>query len=445
MDGYPKKSSPSSDPGVRRSWRTFLTHFFYPGLGVKRWLLIGAIGISMVSIGLAFVMKYMFALPTPDVLPWYWEGVLLGMAGVVVLLLGIYGLYRSIGPVLFPAPSLNSLTDAIYTRRFRGRGPHIVVIGGGTGLSVLIRGLKEHTDNLTAIGTVADDGGSSGRLRRDMGVLPPGDFRNCLVAMSDAENLVQELFQYRFDQGDGLEGHSFGNLFLVAMTNVTGSFEKALYESSRVLAVHGQILPASVNNVSLTAHMIDGSVVQGESSITQIGGRIGQVFIEPEAVEAYPPSVDAIRDAQLIVIGPGSLYTSILPNLLVNGISEAIKKSHAKKIYVCNMATQKGETDGYTMSDHVDALHKHTFPTIVDFVVANHVKVKLGSQFLGEGVELDNSLKKYVRVVSDDLMDVNHPVRHDANKLGQVIMDIYNRKRGVKPGNKLVGFRGNRG
>ena len=362
----------------------------------------------------------------PDFLPWYWEGVLLGGVGVAVLLLAIYGLYRSIGPVLFPAPSLNSLTDAIYTRRYRGRGPRIVVIGGGTGLSVLLRGLKEHSDNLTAIVTVADDGGSSGRLRRDMGVLPPGDFRNCLVAMSDAESLVQELFQYRFDQGDGLEGHSFGNLFIAAMTNVTGSFEKALYESSRVLAVRGQILPASVINLSLAAHLFDGSVVHGESKITQFEGGIEQVFIEPASAEAYAPSIDAIKNAQLIVIGPGSLYTSILPNLLVNGIANAIKDSRAKKIYVCNIATQKGETDGYSVSDHVEALHKHTFSKIADYVLANHEKIALDERFLGEGVVLDDVTIDGISVVSEDLVDVNHPVRHDPNKLGRVIMDIYN-------------------
>lgn len=432
MNDQPQQNGSPSGPGVRRSGWIFAAHFLYLGLGVKRWLLVGALGISVCSIGLAFVIKNLFDLSLPDVMPWYWEGVLIGAVGVVVILLAIYGLYRSIGPVLFPAPSLNSLTDAIYTRRSRARGPRIVVIGGGTGLSVLLRGLKEYTDNLTAIVTVADDGGSSGRLRRDMGVLPPGDFRNCLVAMSDAESLVQELFQYRFDQGNGLEGHSFGNLFIVAMTNVTGSFEKALSESSRVLAVHGQIMPATVANLSLSARLIDGSVVQGESSITQLGGGIDQVVIEPADAEAYPPAMEAIKDAQLIVVGPGSLYTSILPNLLVSGITEAIKGSRATKVYVCNVATQQGETDGYTVSDHVHALQKHTFPAVVDYVVANDSPMELGSKFLGQPVELDAEKLTHVAAVTGELMDEDHPVRHDSKKLGRVIMDLYDRKpRGI--------------
>ena len=435
MSDQPPQNGSSSAPGVRRSGWTFAMHFFYLGLGVKRWLLVGAFGISVSSVGLAFVIKNLFDLSLPDVMPWYWEGVALGLAGVIVLLLSVYGLYRSIGPMLFPAPSLNSLTDAIYTRRSRARGPRIVVIGGGTGLSVLLRGLKEYTDNLTAIVTVADDGGSSGRLRKDMSVLPPGDFRNCLVAMSDAESLVQELFQYRFDQGNGLEGHSFGNLFIVAMTNVTGSFEKALYESSRVLAVHGQILPATVANLSLSARLTDGSVVQGESSITQLGGGIDRVFIDPAEAEAYPPAIETIKEAHLIVVGPGSLYTSILPNLLVSGIAEAIEGSRASKVYVCNVATQHGETDGYTVSDHVEALQKHTFPTVVDYVVANDSQTEWDPKFLGQPVELDAERLSHVRAVTDALMDEDHPVRHDPKKLGQVIMDLYHRKpRGIVGG-----------
>ena len=419
----------SGDTGAGRSGGTFLTKFFYLGLGVKRWLLVGAIGISVCSIGLAFVIKNLFDLALPDVLPWYWEGILIGAAGVIVILLAIYGLYRSVGPLLFTSASIDSLTNTIYTRRSRGRGPRIVAIGGGTGLSVLLRGLRAYTDNLTAILTVADDGGSSGRLRREMGVLPPGDFRNCLVAMSDDESLVRELFQYRFDQGDGLEGHSFGNLFIVAMTNVTGSFEKALYESSRVLAVHGQILPATVANLSLSARLSDGTVVQGESTITQHGGPIEQLLIEPPDAEAYPQAVEAITQAQLIVVGPGSLYTSILPNLLVSGIADAIRESGVSKVYVCNVATEKGETDEYTVSDHVEALQRHTFPAVVDYVVANDTSVELGPRFLGQPVVRDAGRLRNVRAITGALVDPDHPVRHDSTKLAQLVMDVYHGKR----------------
>lgn len=430
MNGGDRPIELPGSNGTRRSGWTALRQLFYLGLGIKRWLLLAAFGVAVCSIGLAIVLKNLLALNLPDLLPWYLEGVLLAAVGVGVMLVGFYGLYRSVGPLLFASPRTNTL-DAIYTRRSRKRGPRIVAIGGGTGLFVLLRGLKSYTDNLTAIVTVADDGGSSGRLRRELGVLPPGDFRNCLVAMSDDESLVGELFQYRFDHGDGLEGHSFGNLFIAAMTEVTGSFERALYESSRVLAVHGQILPATLANLRLSARLTDGSTVEGESAITERGGAIDQIVIAPAEAEAYPPAVEAIEQAQLIVIGPGSLYTSILPNLLVSGITNAIDESDTAKLYVCNVATQKGETGGYTVTDHVEALQRHTSLSIVDYVVANDIPRELGSAFLGQPVTLDDQRLGRVRVVTDDLGDPDHPVRHDSAKLAQTIIEVYHGKRGA--------------
>ena len=307
-DSY--KTNGSGEATPRRSGGSGLLKLFYLGMGVKRWLLVGAFGIAVCSIGFAYLLRKLFELRFPNFLPSYYEGILLMAVGVLTILLAIYGLYRSVGPLLLSTPNINSMADTIYARRSRGRGPRVVAIGGGTGLSVLLRGLKAHTDNLSAIVTVGDDGGSSGRLRRELGVLPPGDFRNCLVAMSDAESLVTELFQYRFNEGNGLEGHSFGNLFIAAMTNVTGSFERALYESSRVLAVHGQILPTTTANLSLSARMTDGSLVHGESLIGGREGTIERIVIEPEDAQAYPPALKAIGEAQIIVIGPGSLYTS---------------------------------------------------------------------------------------------------------------------------------------
>ena len=426
MDGGTPSSGMSGGPGSKWS---IVRKLLYLGLGVKRWLLIGAMGIGVSSVGIAFVLKNVFDLHLPHFLPWYLEGVFLAAIGALVILLSIYGLYRSVGPLLFATASVDALADTLYTRRSRGRGPRIAAIGGGTGLSVLLRGLKAYTDNLSAIVTVADDGGSSGRLRRELSVLPPGDFRNCLVAMADDESLVGELFQYRFEQGDGLEGHSFGNLFIVAMSNVTGSFERALYESSRVLAVHGQILPATVANLGLSAWLHDGTVVHGESSITERGGSIDRIAIQPEDAEAYPQAVDAIREAQLIVIGPGSLYTSILPNLLVQGIADAVSRSVALKIYVCNVATQKGETDGYSVARHVDTLQSHTNRGIVDYVVANDSPRELGPAFAGQPVMQDASEMRQVQVIGDDLMDRSHPVRHDPSRLAQVVMDVYHGKR----------------
>ncbi len=410
--------TPEPAPGV-------VGRFFYFGLGVKRWLLITAAGIVVSSTGLAIVIKRVLSPYLPNLLPWQLEGVILAIVGLTAILFGIYGLYRSVGPLLFSSSSIDALTHTLYTRRSLGRGPKIVVIGGGIGLSVLLRGLKVYTDNLTAIVTVADDGGSSGRLRREMGVIPPGDFRACLVALSDDETLVSELFQYRFDQGNGLEGHSFGNLFIVAMSNVTGSFEEALYESSRVLKVRGQILPATMANLHLKAIMKDGRLVQGESAITGSGGPIDRVLIEPHNVEAYQPAVDAIRETQLIVMGPGSLYTSLLPNLLVSGIAEAIKASDARKIYVCNVATQPGETDGYSVEDHVEALQAHTFPTIADRVIANDRLVEPGPRFEARPVGISSTKMEVAKLVTADLVENEHPLRHDPVKLAKLVIDVY--------------------
>jgi uncharacterized cofD-like protein len=327
-----------------------------PGLGIKRWMLLGAAGISICSIGIAYLLRKFLALGFPDFLPGYFEGALLIGGGILIMLLAVYGLYRSVGPLILDSPSLRGIANTIYTRRSLGRGPRIVTIGGGTGLSVLLRGLKAYTDNITAIVTVGDDGGSSGRLRRELGVLPPGDFRACLVALSADESLVSELFQYRFDQGDGLKGHSFGNLFIAAMTEVSGSFVQALSESSKVLAVHGSIVPTTTANLQLSAKLADGTIVKGEHNISEVGGQIEQLMIDPPDAAAHPLALEAIRNADLIVIGPGSLYTSILPNLMVEGLTEAITAAPANKVYVCNVATQRGETEGYTVAAHHEAL-----------------------------------------------------------------------------------------
>ena len=316
--------------GRASGWETFIK-FAYAGLGVKRWILLWSAGVGIIAIGLAFVSKNVFDLYLPNFLPWYFEGVLLGGVGVAAVVASVFGLYRSVGHLVLATSGINSLADTLYTRRYRSRGPRIVTIGGGTGMSVLLRGLKEHTDNISAIVTVGDDGGSSGRLRENFGVLPPGDFRNCLIALSDDETLVRDLFQYRFDRGEGLEGHSFGNLFIAAMTDITGNFEAALEEFSRVLAVHGRVLPATNANIHLSAKLFDGTVIDGESNIGTNGGVIQELMIRPHDAAAVPAVIEAILDAEMIVIGPGSLYTSILPNLLVKGIAEAVVNAGAQR------------------------------------------------------------------------------------------------------------------
>jgi uncharacterized cofD-like protein len=310
------------------------------------------------------------------------------------------------------------------------RAPKVVAIGGGTGLSTLLRGMKAHTPHITAIVTVADDGGSSGRLRRDLGVLPPGDFRNCIAALADDEALITQLFQYRFGQGTGLDGHSFGNLFITALAAVTGSFERAVVEAGRVLAIRGRILPSTLDNVTLVADLRRAAPsgllrVQGESSIPKAGQPIDRVFLRPEDARAYPGAVRAILDADLIVAGPGSLFTSILPNLLVEGIRQAVAASTALKLYVCNVATQVGETDGFDVGDHVSALQRHLGRDILTYVLADD-----GTACAGKVGDLRLVSPTYptdagYRVVEADLCDRAVPWRHDAARLAEEIMRFY--------------------
>jgi uncharacterized cofD-like protein len=326
----------------------------------------------------------------------------------------------------------------------------IVTLGGGHGLSTVLRGLRENVSqrceqplSLTAIVTVADDGGSSGKLRREMGVLPPGDFRNCLIALADSESLLARLFQYRFGEGTGLDGHSFGNLFITAMAEITGSFERALAESSRVLAVQGRVLPSTLQDVMLVADVRDDqdgriSRVVGESRIPKAKGTIQRVFLEPEGVPAYPDAVRAILAADLILAGPGSLFTSVLPNLLVADIAQAVRASRAVKMYVCNVATQKGETDRFTVADHVMALDTHVGPGVFPIVLANdNLRAE---RDLPAGVEMvlpdasesgQNSRWSAAngRLVTADLVDSDCPWRHDPARLSQTILDVYQAER----------------
>ncbi|HIX84379.1 MAG TPA: YvcK family protein [Candidatus Megamonas gallistercoris] len=312
------------------------------------------------------------------------------------------------------------------------KGPNITVVGGGTGLSVLLRGMKEVTRNVTAVVTVADDGGSSGRLREEFNVIPPGDLRNCLVALADTEPMMEKLFQYRFTGNSDLAGHSFGNLFITAMTEVTGDIEQALKESSRVLAVKGRVFPATTAKVCLSATMDDGSVVDGESQIPLVHKRIKRVHIFPRQVEAVPSTLKAIREAEVIVLGPGSLYTSVIPNLLVEDIAKEIRESSAIKIYICNVMTQPGETDDYTASMHVRALIEHGGNGIVDYVLVNNkpISQEMQEYYAREGqypVLVDeNAIEDLgVKCFKADIIDDSQMIHHDSLKLAHQVMEIY--------------------
>jgi uncharacterized cofD-like protein len=335
--------------------------------------------------------------------------------------------------------TMRDVARQVYRHRQRRGGPKVVAIGGGTGLSMLLSGLKHHTDNITAIVTVADDGGSSGKLRRELGVLPPGDFRNCIAALANDEALTTQLFQYRFRSG-GLEGHSFGNLFITAMAEVTGSFEEALSESGRVLNIRGTILPSTLENVTLFAEVNEGAQtrkVQGESAIPEAKAPIERVYFQPDAPPAFPPAIQAILNADLIVAGPGSLYTSVIPNLLVFELVSAIRNSHAPKIYICNVATQPGETDGYSIHDHVQAIETHTQfvdsalenagEYLFDYVLANNNQnypIPRAMSHLQPVLPILARGQDY-QVITADIIDAERPWRHNPTKLANELMNWY--------------------
>jgi uncharacterized cofD-like protein len=415
--------------------------FIPPGLELRRWMLLVLVGLILLALGLTYLFVELYRSATlPEVaaeltlqfLPRWLRGLLFLAAGAVATGYGVWRFNRTMVRAVRPLGN-EGVLDVLVRAQVRQRGPRIVVIGGGTGLSTMLRGIKGRTDNVTAIVTVADDGGSSGRLRRELGVLPPGDFRNCIVALADVEPLMARLFQYRFGPGSGLEGHSFGNLFIVAMSGVTGNFEEAIRESCRVLAVRGEIVPSTLENVTLCAELEDRNLVQGESKISESTAAIRRVYLEPEHPPAYPEAVKAILEADLIVVGPGSLYTSVLPNLMVDGIRRALMASDALKVYVCNVATQRGETDGFGILEHFEALLKHLPANPFQFVLANDNLTQSippewqVSAVAPPGPSQVEALHE-TRLVLADLVDARTPLRHDPNKLAEALIGLLHDK-----------------
>ncbi len=418
-----------------------------PGLFIKRWLLISATGLLLSVLGLAIWAKLTPVYLLLDLIsqlletittyvPNYSSGPVAILGGLFLLL---WGQSRTVGSITEAFPdSDQELVDRLLTHRRLNRGPKIVAIGGGTGLSTLLRGLKQYSANITAIVTVADDGGSSGRLREEIGVLPPGDIRNCMAALADEEKLLTELFQYRFQAGEGLTGHSFGNLFLTAMTAITGrDFEKAIAASSKVLAIRGKVLPATLSDVRLWARLEDGRFVEGESNITEAGGKISQIGCFPENPPGLPAALQAISEADYIVMGPGSLYTSIIPNLLVPEIREALAKVKVPRIYVCNIMTQPGETDGYSVSDHIKAINRVCGQRIFDAVLVQRtspsdVVIKHYAKEQSHPVFLDKEdvTKLGCRIVLANIMDeeeMTGKVSHHPQRLARVLFRWYSK------------------
>jgi uncharacterized cofD-like protein len=417
---------------------TGILRWLIPGLGVKRWFSLILLGLTLLAVGMALALLDVYR-TTPSessLTPVLEVAALRFMArplrvliftvlGLSLMGIGMAGLNRAlIIPFMRPG---QKLVDQIASYRRKGRGPRIVVLGGGHGLATLLRGLKTHSANLTAIVSVADDGGSSGRLRQSLGILPPGDIRNCLAALSDDEAMLTQLFQYRFTNESNLGGHSFGNLFISALAEITGSFEEAVAESGRVLGVRGRVLPATLHNVRLVADVElpnqPGSVrVEGESAIPEMPGRVRRVWLEPNSPFAFPPAVRAILAADLIVIGPGSLYTSILPNLLVPDLLEAVRASRALKAFVINIATQPGETLKYSVLDHVRVLEEHIGSGLADVIVYNNFH-ELPLPNLSDWVKLESESRGYP-LYGANLVDSQHPWRHDAEKLAQTLIDL---------------------
>jgi uncharacterized cofD-like protein len=413
---------------------------------IKRWLALIVIGVALMTFGLTYIVRefYLEGLRLPGFMYWvtlqfiprYVRGAMYMSGAVGLILFAVWKLNQSIISVIAPNRDTNeSLVNTIYTQRFLRRGPKIVAIGGGHGLSTLLRGLKEYTTNLTAIVTVADDGGSSGVLRRELGVLPPGDVRNCIAALADAEPLVTKLFQYRFEDGAGLAGHSFGNLFIVAMSGVTGNMEDAIRQTSRVLAVRGQIIPSTMEDVTLCARTNDARTIRGESRIgPAVSGngssdRIREVYLAPENPPAHPEAVRAILEADLIVLGPGSLYTSVLPNLLVQGIRRSLVAASAPKVYVCNVATQPDETDGFAVSDHVAAIEDHVGRGVISYVLANdNISETIPRAEQSRPVRVDAPINNGIRLVAADVISVENRYHHDSVKLSETIMRIYDER-----------------
>jgi len=396
--------------------------WLYPGIGIKRWIGLAVYGIVLIVIGALSVRS-------PDIWLIQLFDVLILIAGIIIMFLGIKRMVRSFIAALVPVSRGTELVDILYQRKQLGKGPKIVAVGGGTGLSVLLSGLKEYTSNITAIVTVADDGGSSGRLRQQFDILPPGDIRNCLVALADASTLMRDLFQFRFDQSSELAGHSFGNLFITVMTRLTGDFEKAIKETSKVLALRGQVIPSTLDNVVLVAEHRDGTVTEGENKIPTVRVPINRVYLKPGHPGATPEALKAIEEAQIIVLGPGSLYTSIIPNLLIREITDAIVASSAIKIYVCNAMTQPGETDNFTASEHIKILIKHSHPRIFDYCILNSGEIprailKRYEQESSYRVINDTKVIASMgyRTVEDDMIIAADVVRHDSEKLGRIIL-----------------------
>ena len=426
-------------------WITWL----YPGINVKRWLFLFTVGVLLCAFGLAFLFNFQIMGALEELVfqityatTGKYSNVLVVLIGGLCVLFGfgfmVYGTRKTIKSVVsaIMPEQTGSLMEKVFVQRKLTHGPAITVVGGGTGLSTLLRGMKYITNNCTAVVTSADDGGSSGRLRKELGIIPPGDLRNCLTALADREPLMERLMQYRFKGDSPLAGHCFGNLFIAAMAEAEGGMEEGLNATSQILKVRGRVVPATLTDIQLQAEMTDGTIVSGESKIPEARKRIKKMMMCPESAPATSGAVEAILKADVLIFGPGSLYTSVIPNLLVEEIREAVVKSEAVKIYVCNVMTQPGETDGYGAFEHVKALLDHVGEQFLDYVIVNDERISTEQlkQYLAEGSmpvtpDIDKIRRLGITVVPASLISKKDLVRHEPKKLSRVLITLIYRLR----------------
>ena len=418
----------------------YLLFLLIPGISLKRWLGVGAIGLALITVGVIFALgistgptfiSFLESMSLRNESPALRGAVFIGLGVVGASVAGI-GLIRSLGTVRQRTRNL-PFFESFYVERALGSGPRITVIGGGSGLPNLLRGLKHYTSNITAVVTVADDGGSSGRLRSELGILPPGDIRNCLVALADSEDVMQQLMDYRFESDGQLDGHSFGNILIAALAGIGGDFARGVEVAGELLAIRGRVIPSTLSNVTLVGSTVSGETLIGETQVGNSSDRLRSLTLIPTNPTAHPEAVLAIEDADLIVIGPGSLFTSIVPNLLISDISAALTNSPAFKIYVCNVAEEPTQTEGYTVLDHLNVVRHYGGDGSVDAVVANQTlpegPTPAGLDFIRANTPWNDEVVLVEANVIDE-SDQSTTARHDAIKLSNAIAEAYRKYRG---------------
>jgi uncharacterized cofD-like protein len=428
----PTEPDPRHDDASVIEWLALLAR---PGIGVKRWLIAGFVGLLILSMGFAFALSVSVGETLVDIarratfansMDPFVRGGLTALVGLALAGISMYMLYKQLAFGARYSQGSRGIIESLASHHVRSTGPKIVVVGGGTGLSTVLRGLKGHTDNLSAVVTVADDGGSSGRLRSELGIPPPGDARQCLIALSDSEPLMERLLSYRFEGGSGLEGHNFGNLLIASLVDIEGDFPHALESAAKLLSARGNVLPSSTStDMRLAAKTVSGNYLIGESTVGHAGEGIESIWIEPPNCAPNPSVLTAIAEADLIVIGPGSLYTSILPNFLVPGVSDAVRTARVPVLLVCNIATQPGETDEMSALDHLREFERHSGVTVSHFVVnTTHPSTDPDPGQPPQIRWLEEPSTGTPKIVGGEIVSPDSPTHHDPGRLARLILAV---------------------